>query len=158
MSSITMLSEQAEDVLACRLERSPMCASTSDGCCPATDESLQRVPVDTPPFTVGSLRKAIPAHCFHRSLTVSSAYLAVNLAAIASLFILSTFIQPSSTWSWQACALSWITYWFCQGALLTGVWTIAHECGHQAFCSSQAVNDAVGLALHSLLLVPYYSW
>ena len=35
---------------------------------------------------------------------------------------------------------------------------IAHECGHQAFSDYQAVNDGVGLAVHSCLLVPYYSW
>lgn len=35
---------------------------------------------------------------------------------------------------------------------------IAHECGHQAFSPYQAVNDGVGLVLHSCLLVPYYSW
>ena len=35
---------------------------------------------------------------------------------------------------------------------------IAHECGHQAFSKWQSVNDGVGLVLHSLLLVPYYSW
>ena len=35
---------------------------------------------------------------------------------------------------------------------------IAHECGHQAFSESQAINDGVGLVLHSCLLVPYYSW
>ena len=35
---------------------------------------------------------------------------------------------------------------------------IAHECGHQAFSKWQSVNDAVGLVLHSALLVPYYSW
>jgi hypothetical protein len=35
---------------------------------------------------------------------------------------------------------------------------VAHECGHQAFSKWQAVNDAVGLVTHSLLLVPYYSW
>lgn len=34
----------------------------------------------------------------------------------------------------------------------------AHECGHQAFSESQSINDAVGLILHSCLLVPYYSW
>ena len=38
------------------------------------------------------------------------------------------------------------------------MWVIAHECGHQAFSKWQAVNDGVGLVLHSLLLVPYYSW
>ena len=30
--------------------------------------------------------------------------------------------------------------------------------GHQAFSKWQAVNDGVGLVLHSCLLVPYYSW
>ena len=45
-----------------------------------------------------------------------------------------------------------------QGAVATGVWVIAHECGHQAFSQWQSVNDGVGLVLHSLLLVPYYSW
>ena len=122
------------------------------------DKGSQRVPVDAPPFTVGSLRKAIPTRCFHRSLTLSSVYLASNLAAIAVLFALSTFIQQPAVSSRQACFALWTVYWFCQGALLTGVWTIAHECGHQAFCKWQTVNDAVGLVLHSLLLVPYYSW
>ncbi len=32
------------------------------------------------------------------------------------------------------------------------------ECWHQAFSDSKFVNNAVGLALHSLLLVPYHSW
>jgi len=40
----------------------------------------------------------------------------------------------------------------------SGVWVIAHECGHQAFSKYQSVNDGIGLVLHSLLLVPYYSW
>lgn len=39
-----------------------------------------------------------------------------------------------------------------------GVWVIAHECGHQAFSSSQLVNDTVGFILHTCLLVPYFSW
>ena len=45
-----------------------------------------------------------------------------------------------------------------QGAVCTGVWVIAHECGHQSFSKWQNVNDAVGLVLHTALLVPYYSW
>ena len=28
----------------------------------------------------------------------------------------------------------------------------------QAFSKYQAVNDSVGLVVHSCLLVPYYSW
>ena len=45
-----------------------------------------------------------------------------------------------------------------QGAVCTGVWVIAHECGHGGFSKWQVVNDAVGLVLHSCLLVPYFSW
>ena len=45
-----------------------------------------------------------------------------------------------------------------QGAVGTGLWIIAHECGHQAFSKWQTMNDAVGLVVHSALLVPYFSW
>lgn len=45
-----------------------------------------------------------------------------------------------------------------QGAVCTGIWVIAHECGHQAFSKYKLVNDGVGLVLHSCLLVPYFSW
>lgn len=41
---------------------------------------------------------------------------------------------------------------------MTGVWVIAHECGHQAFSKYQWLNDSVGLVLHTALLVPYFSW
>lgn len=40
----------------------------------------------------------------------------------------------------------------------TGLWVIAHECGHGAFSDYSAVNDAVGFVVHSFLLVPYFSW
>ncbi|ETO35165.1 hypothetical protein RFI_01910 [Reticulomyxa filosa] len=46
----------------------------------------------------------------------------------------------------------------CNGNSVDGVWVIAHECGHQAFSPSLFVNDAVGCVLHTMLLVPYWSW
>jgi hypothetical protein len=49
-------------------------------------------------------------------------------------------------------------YWVCQGCILTGVWVIAHECGHGGFSPSDLVNDIVGSICHSFLLVPYWSW
>eukprot|EP01135_Chromosphaera_perkinsii_P009000 Nk52_evm18s1569 gene=Nk52_evmTU18s1569 len=52
----------------------------------------------------------------------------------------------------------WVAYWYVQGAVMTGLWVIAHECGHQAFSPSKKVNDLVGLFAHSFLLVPYHSW
>ena len=50
----------------------------------------------------------------------------------------------------------WNVYAFAAGTVATGLWVIAHECGHRAFSDSNTVNDAVGLVLHSALLVPYH--
>lgn len=41
---------------------------------------------------------------------------------------------------------------------MTGVWVLAHECGHQSFSESELANNIVGTICHSLLLVPYHSW
>ena len=44
------------------------------------------------------------------------------------------------------------------GTILTGLWVLGHECGHGAFGDNWFQNDVVGFLLHSLLLVPYFSW
>jgi omega-6 fatty acid desaturase (delta-12 desaturase) len=51
-----------------------------------------------------------------------------------------------------------ISYGFLQGLVWTGLWVIAHECGHSAFSTNSIVNDAVGWTIHSALLTPYFSW
>ena len=126
-----------------------------------------RQPTDTPSFTIGSVRKVIPAHCFERSLIRSFGYLVADLIMVALLFLFSSKIGTLAPMVsaalpllpvWIVRAAMWGAYWFFQGAVATGVWVLAHECGHQAFSKYQAVNDGVGLVFHSLLLVPYYSW
>lgn len=119
---------------------------------------MDRQPTDTPDFTIGQLRKAIPAHCFERSLARSFSYLILDLAMIAMLYMGSTKIDDVSTNPLVTYGVCWPLYWFFQGAVSTGVWVLAHECGHQAFSKYQWVNDGVGLVFHSLLLVPYYAW
>ena len=138
-----------------------------------------------PSFTVGTLRKAIPPHCFDRSLSWSLLYLLADLSCIFSLGLRFATHRPSLSPSLGSlgtplanllvsagiliddritfvCLLglgAFVTLLpVLQGAVATGVWVIAHECGHQAFSKWQAVNDGVGLVLHSALLVPYYSW
>ncbi|KAL6768564.1 FAD2 [Auxenochlorella protothecoides x Auxenochlorella symbiontica] len=120
--------------------------------------AVKRQSVAKPPFTIGTLRKAIPAHCFERSALHSAAYLMVDVALVAALYVASTYIDPAPLPTWFKYTFLWPTYWFFQGAVGTGIWVIAHECGHQAFSTSQTINDGVGLVFHSLLLVPYYSW
>ena len=79
----------------------------------------------------GSLRKAIPAHCFERSLKTSFAYLGTDLAAVAALYFASTFFSHPAVPAAVRWGLLWPAYWFLQGAVCTGLWVIAHECGHQ---------------------------
>lgn len=52
----------------------------------------------------------------------------------------------------------WLLYALVTGTVAGGCWVIAHECGHQAFHPNRRVEAAVGFVLHSLLLVPYFSW
>ena len=118
-----------------------------------------RQPTAPPPFTIATLRKAIPQHCFERSLLRSSLSLAVDLALAAALAALGIPRIPASYPAASALrGLAWMSYWWLQGAVCTGIWVQAHECGHQAFSKSQTVNDAVGLVLHSLLLVRGFSF
>ena len=74
-----------------------------------------RQPTEYIPFTIGTLRRAIPAHCFERSILKSSAYLAVDLAVVALLYWGSTFIDNLPI---AARFLLWPAYWFCQVTLL----------------------------------------
>jgi len=43
----------------------------------------------------------------------------------------------------------WSLYGFATGLVATGLWVIAHECGHQAFSESKLINNLVGWVLHS---------
>lgn len=132
---------------------------------------------EVPSFTVKDLLSAIPAHCFERSAIKSFTYVFADFAMIAALGLAASYIDPtvSTTFSGlQSNALSpyvslgvqqaaarfaaWSTYWILQGMVFTGVWVIAHECGHQSFSTSKTLNNAVGWVLHSALLVPYHSW
>jgi len=120
------------------------------------DEHLKRVPTTKPPFTLGEVKKAIPPHCFNRSLIRSFSYVIVDLTIASILTYIATNYFP--TLPQNLSFLAWPIYWAIQGCILTGVWVIAHECGHHAFSNYQWVDDLVGLVLHSSLLVPYFSW
>ncbi|KAK4776164.1 hypothetical protein SAY87_024125 [Trapa incisa] len=122
----------------------------------AESEALQRVPYSKPPFTVGQIKKAIPPHCFQRSVLRSFYYVVTDLTIAFIFYYIATtyFHLLPSPFSY----VSWPLYWAVQGCVLTGVWVIAHECGHHAFSDYQWLDDTVGLILHSFLLVPYFSW
>lgn len=115
------------------------------------------LPLALPQFALKDLRAAIPPHCFQRSFVTSSYYLVKNLLICGALFYGASLIDSAPVPAAARYAL-WSAYWFLQGSYLTGIWVIAHECGHQAYCASETINNSLGLVLHSALLVPYHSW
>jgi omega-6 fatty acid desaturase (delta-12 desaturase) len=116
-----------------------------------------RLPTDAPPFTKADLQAVIPSHCFERSIMRSMLYVFMDLTLAIILYGLSTYIEHPMLPAW-APVLLWPLYWMCQGNICTGLWVIAHECGHRAFSNNILIGDTVGLILHSCLLVPYHPW
>ncbi|KAK8956874.1 Omega-6 fatty acid desaturase, endoplasmic reticulum isozyme 2 [Platanthera zijinensis] len=121
-----------------------------------TENPLLRVPSEKPPFTLSQIKKVIPPHCFQRSALRSFSYILHDLLIVAGLFFLAFAVLPTLPSPFHL--LAWPVYWAAQGCVLTGLWVIAHECGHHAFSDYTLLDNVVGLVLHSFLLVPYFSW
>ncbi|OAL55581.1 hypothetical protein IQ07DRAFT_172055 [Pyrenochaeta sp. DS3sAY3a] len=114
---------------------------------------------EIPDYTIKQIRDAIPKHCFERSGAKGLAYVARDIASLAATFyIFHNYVTPETIPSTPVRAALWAGYTFVQGLFGTGLWVLAHECGHQAFSPSKVLNDTVGWFCHSALLVPYFSW
>jgi omega-6 fatty acid desaturase / acyl-lipid omega-6 desaturase (Delta-12 desaturase) len=112
-----------------------------------------------PDYTIKQIRDAIPAHCYQRSGARGLAYVARDLFYLSVVFtIYYNFVTPEYIPSTGLRAVLWALYTVVQGMVATGIWVLAHECGHQSFSPSKVLNDTVGFILHSALLVPYFSW
>ena len=114
-------------------------------------------PFTPPEYTMQEIHSAIPRHCFDRHTLRSLSYVLRDFALVLALvWIAATQIPGIQIPSLRV--LAWSTYAFCQGLVFTGLWELAHECGHGALSQHKWVNDAMGLVIHSFLLVPYHSW
>ena len=112
-----------------------------------------------PDYTIKQIRDAIPAHCYERSGARGLGYVARDVLSLAAtLYIFHTFVTPDAIPSMPVRGILWALYTFVQGLFGTGLWVLAHECGHQSFSPSKKLNDTVGWICHSALLVPYFSW
>lgn len=79
--------------------------------------------------------------------------LAMSLGLSALAYGLGTLIPLQ-----LSAAPLWLLYAVITGTVAGGCWVIAHECGHRAFHPNPRIEAVVGFLLHSLLLVPYFSW
>jgi omega-6 fatty acid desaturase (delta-12 desaturase) len=106
---------------------------------------------------IKTLRDAIPAKCFERSMVHSFSYVVRDLIIVGSLFYGATLLSHLDA-SMAVKVPLWALYGFVQGLFFTGLWILAHDCGHDSFSSNLRVNAVTGWFLHSFLLVPFFSW
>ena len=98
-------------------------------------------------------KSVIPDHCFNPQTITSLGYL-LQTTVIQGIVIAIGLSIPFT----QTMIPIWILYSFLSGTTAMGFWVIAHECGHGAFSKNRFLETITGYILHSLLLVPYFSW
>lgn len=114
---------------------------------------------EIPDYSINDIHKAIPKHCFERSAATGLYYVARDIVSLATTFYLTNrYLTPGNVPFTAVRVGLWALYAFVQGLFGTGLWVLAHECGHQSFSPSKTLNDTVGWICHSMLLVPYFSW
>lgn len=129
-------------------ERAPLSASVAS--------TAHVVPKEKLP-SLKEIKESIPKHCFEHSTVKALSHVVRDglvIAAFAATALTLLRLENLRIVDY----VGWAVYAFFQGAALTGWWVLAHECGHGGFSASATLNDAVGFVLHSVLLVPYYSW
>ncbi|KAL2062622.1 hypothetical protein VTL71DRAFT_5694 [Oculimacula yallundae] len=137
----------------------PNMRQASDGAeCPEAAPSPSPAPAlfVPPTYTMKEIYEAIPPHCLHPNTLLSLFYILRDIFYVATLICLATQIHLLPTQNIQIAA--WALYAFLQGLVFTGLWEIAHECGHQALSKSKLFNNVTGLIIHSFLFVPFHSW
>jgi omega-6 fatty acid desaturase (delta-12 desaturase) len=124
------------------------------------DEADENKPLsftfNPPEYTWKEIYAAIPTHCLKSNTLLSLSYVARDFLYVSLLFTLATQIHnlPTPTTRFFA----WGAYAFAQGLVFTGLWELAHECGHGALSPQKWINNTLGLVIHSFVLVPFHSW
>lgn len=103
------------------------------------------------------IKAIIPEDCFQPETAKSLGYLAVSTIGTAICTAFGVAMLGTIGTSFFTLPF-WAAYSAVTGTVAMGLWVLAHECGHGAFSKNRKLQDAVGFTIHSLLLVPYYSW
>lgn len=119
----------------------------------ATTEQFANPPISLTHTDISNLQlqaivKTLPKECFKKdrrkawlSILVTVLAVGIGYVGIASL-------------PWFLLPLAWIF----TGTALTGLFVLAHDCGHRSFAKRRWVNDWVGQILMLPLIYPFHSW
>uniref|UniRef100_A0A8I6WQ98 Fatty acid desaturase N-terminal domain-containing protein n=1 Tax=Hordeum vulgare subsp. vulgare TaxID=112509 RepID=A0A8I6WQ98_HORVV len=114
--------------------------------CKATEDFDAAKP---PPFRIGDVRAAVPAHCWRKSPLRSLSYVARDVPIVAALAVVAWWLN-----SWAV----WPLYSAAQGTMFWALFVLRHDCGHGSFSDSLTLNSVVGHLMHTFILVPYNGW
>ncbi len=103
--------------------------------------------------TMNEIKAFIPKHYFKRETKTSLRYLFQSI--FIQIFVIFLGLQIPFT---KEMLPIWFIYSIISGTTAMGFWVIAHECGHGAFSDNKLLQTSIGYFLHSMLLVPYFSW
>jgi len=104
------------------------------------------------------IKAVLPKDSSAPDTATSLSYLSVSIIGTALCTVIGvnalSIFSPSSILSFPF----WAAYSVVTGTVAMGLWVQAHECGHGAFSKDKKLQDLIGYAIHSFMLVPYYSW
>ncbi|KZT01329.1 uncharacterized protein LAESUDRAFT_745453 [Laetiporus sulphureus 93-53] len=132
-------------------------------------EARKKATFTPPNITIKDVHAAVPKHLFQRSTSKAVFYVVRHLSIAVALFVFATKIDsivhhvaasyelPSRAVTALSYAM-WSFYWLWESVTFTGVWTLGHECGHDALAGSNMANAVLGMIMHTFMLTPYYAW
>ncbi|KAI0633978.1 fatty acid desaturase-domain-containing protein [Trametes polyzona] len=136
---------------------------------PEYEARKQRTEFTPPTISIKEVHAAVPRHLFEKSTAKSLFYVGRHIALSVLFYVFATRIDRLSHSIIGSLGLSassrtlvswalWGLYWFWQSVAFAGIWTLGHECGHDALSPYTWVNVVLGMALHTWVLTPYFAW
>jgi omega-3 fatty acid desaturase (delta-15 desaturase) len=130
-----------------------------------SNDATEKLP-DIP--SLMDIKKAIPEQLFQSDVLKSFTYVfRSSICALAlggAMYWIYNSLLPNmmvtlgQTQAYVIFSILLALYWFIQGTVFWGIFTLGHDCGHGSFSRYHYVNWIMGLLLHTFILVPYDSW
>lgn len=121
---------------------------------------------ETPNWNVSEIKAAMPARIFehepHKAFMVLGRDIVMAAALLFSMQKAELHMAEhltGGTWSeFGIRSAVWLTYWWFQGLVFTGIWVIGHECAHGSFLPWSWACDLIGFFCHTPLWTPFFAW
>lgn len=92
--------------------------------------------------------KTLPRECFQKDRRKAWSSVLINVLAVGLGYV------GIASLPWFLLPLAWIF----TGTALTGLFVLAHDCGHRSFAKRRWLNDWMGHILMLPLIYPFHSW